>query len=222
MASEILIRFKTQALERGKQLAKEIAASVKESAKGIKDKVERKAFLAAAGAAIKERKEALGAASTQLGLEKRAKTLRNESQSQADQAVARALIGAKKAQDVSGKVAGVVGAVAGFSGTDPLGAGLAAASLVGGPVGQALAAAVGIVKGLKDYVDREFEKQIAKRWAEIEARIDRALADADQAARYQRDPRFREKLNAEATAIYVARRDSGWEPRGSAYLNGDE
>ncbi len=222
MANEILIRFKTQALDRAKQLAKDIAQSVKESARGIKDRVERKAFLAEARAAAKERKEELGAASTRLGLEKRAANLRDASQAQIDRSVEKALKNAQKAQGGLQKLSGVVGVVAGLGDKDPLGAGLAAASMVGGPVGAALAAAGSLVKALTDHIDREFDKMVAKRWAEWDAKLERALADMDQAARYQRDVQFRERLNTEATAIYVARRDAGWEPRGRAFLYGED
>lgn len=222
MANEILIRFKTQSLDRAKQLAKDIAASVKESAKGIKDAVERRAFLAEARAAAKERKEELGAASTRLGLEKRAANLRDASQAQIDRSVEKALKNAQRAQGAATKLSGVVGMVAGLGDKDPLGAGLAAASLVGGPVGSAVAAAGALVGWFTGYVDREFDKMVAKRWAEWDRRFEQAMRDLDLEARYQEDSVFRGRINAEATAIYVARRDAGWEPRGRAFLHGDD
>lgn len=206
MSDEIIIPFSTRVLDAAKLRAKEILGLAKEASKEIKDKLERKTFLAdaraQAKAAVQQAKERLRlqkvSAATRLG----DVTIRPQ--------VNRAF---SQINEVREKSLAVLGSVSGFG---SFGGGLSALAGLGGfgPAGAAAAAVAALVIPI---VEKRAEIREKARARAMELRIDRAIRRADLGARLRNDPAFLQREDERTRADFARARlaQAGWHRRSS-------
>lgn len=208
-AREILIRFKTAALDRAKKTADDIARKVKEAAKGIKDVQARKAFRAEARDAAKARRADIAGQTQRLDFEKRASALGTRNSGDLSGAVRKAGNQGKEALERANSIFNVASS-----------ANLAGAMTLLGRVpvlGQVAAVAGSVVAIVMPLLQREIDAKITAAVNASELRQRRAFFEADVAKRFREDPDFRDRETRRAVREEIqgaAAREGRWRRRG--------
>ncbi len=206
MSEEVVIPFRTRALDAAKARAREILGLAKEAAKEIKDKLERKTFLADARA---QAKATIGQAKDRLRLAdaSRAKTFEATSKATINRAFGRV-------NEVREKAGAIFGAVSDFR----VGGGITAlAGLSGfGPAGAAAAAIAGLVLPL---IQKQVEERQKNEARALLSRVEDRLRETDYAARLRTDAAFRRLEDVRTRASYLREREEGrgWHPRSARF-----
>ncbi len=206
MSNEIVIPFSTRALDAAKLRAKEILGLAKEAAKEIRDKLERKTFLADARATAKKTVEQ---AKDRLRLQKVSAAARLSDATVRPQ-VNRAFAQVNEARE---KGLAVLGSVAGFK---SFGGGLSAVASLGG-FGPAAAAAAAIAAIVIPIVEKRAEIREKAREKLLSLQIDRAIRRANVGARLANDAAFRRREEERTRGAFGRERaaQAGWHPRSS-------
>lgn len=205
MSDEIIIPFSTRLLDAAKVRAKEVLGLAKEASKEIKDKLERRQFLADARA---QAKATVAQAKERLRLQK-VSAAAKLSEATIRPQVNRAFSQMNEARE---KGLSVLGSVAGFR---SFGGGLSALAGLGGfgPLGAAAAAVAGLMIPI---VEKRAEIREKARARVLELRIDREIKRANLAQQLQNAALFRREEERTRGAFGRDRAaQAGFHPRSS-------
>lgn len=206
-ANEILIRFKTVALERAKKLTDDIEKKIKNAGRQIKDVATRNKFVGRASVLAAEKRQEI----QELDFGIRARQL--QEQQQGFGGASRR--GVSQGKELVEKGSKVLNAAA-----DPLGA-LRALSLAIPGLGQ-VAAAAGLVAAVSRVVLPFLEKELEAKFKAVENRAllrqQRAFLEANVGRRFREDLDFRDEQTRRAVKEFLeqdqAARAGGWRRRG--------
>lgn len=209
-ANEIIIRFKTIALEKAKKLTEDIEKKIKAAGRNIKDVATRNKFVGKASVLAEERLQEI----RQLDHSIRAKRLAEQDGANFGQ---RARQGIGQAREKAGKL----GQALGIAQSGDLTSGLTLLAGIPG-LGQ-VAAAAAIAAAAARIVLPILQKEIDQKNKAMENRLalrqQRAFLEADPARRFAEDPDFRDKQTRRAVMDQLARdraaRAGGWRRRGA-------
>lgn len=181
MASEVLIRFATANLERASSYAKSIGRSLREALKGVQDKGLRGALR---GAIKEEQKIEAQRVRTLSRIPTPEERLRDAGLLPSEQSRASdgTLRGVRRAVGIVRRLGGALSGDA----TDAEDVVLGVASLVPGA-----GTLVALAKDAADILRRDLERQQKAYAAELEARLESRLAQADFLRRFDEDPEYR-------------------------------
>lgn len=216
MSRQVILNFGARALKEARQVARDIAKQVQQVAKQIKDPQLRKQFKFDQAQQARERAEETKAARARMGLNKRADALDGREWGGAHNA------GLRRARESAGGARTLLNNLAaGNIGGILVSLGTGASGLL--PALGPIAAIAGTVLTV---IMPELERREAARNAgidaQITAKVDRAIADADIPGRLKRDPIFRRRFENDAANRFVAtqRAMAGWHPRSARVLDG--
>ncbi len=213
MGDEVIIPFGTKALDVAKLRAKEILGLAKEAAKEIKDKLQRKSFLAdaraQAKATIAQGKERARVGGLTSGFDARGFA--------ASSVVGR---GFARINDAQAKAATVFAAVADFrSQAGALRSIGTLAGLFGGPYGQVVNVASQVVAHAVGALEKRIEARQKAQARALTSLVEQRLREADYASRLERDAAFRALEERRTRAAFIREREDGrgWHPRSARF-----
>lgn len=213
MSDEVIIPFGAKALDVAKNKAKEILGLAKEAAKEIKDKLQRRNFLAdaraQAKATIAQGKERARVGALSSGFDARGRS--------ASSAVGSAFA---RINDAQSKAATVFAAVADFRSQAGAVRSLGTiAGLFGGPYGQLVNVASQVVAHAVSGLERRIEARQKAQARALQAMIDQRLREADYRSRLERDAAFRAQQELKTRGSFLREREDGrgWHPRSARF-----
>ena len=213
MSDEVIIPFGTKALDVAKTKAKEILGLAKEAAKEIKDKLQRKEFLADARAQAKatlaQGKERARVGALSSGFDGRGAA--------SSSAVGR---GFARINDAQAKAATVFAAVADFrSQGGALRSIGTIAGLFGGPYGQVVNVASQVVAHAVSALEKRIETRQKNEARALLAKVEQRLRETDYRTRLERDAAFRAQEERRTRGAFLKEREDGrgWHPRSARF-----
>ncbi len=213
MSDEVIIPFGAKALDVAKTKAKEILGLAKEAAKEIKDKLQRKEFLAdaraQAKATIAQGKERARVGSLASGFDARGAA--------ASSATAR---GFAKINEAQAKAATVFAAVADFrSQSGALRSIGTIAGIFGGPYGQVVNVASQVVAHAISGLEKRIEARQKAEARALLARVEQRLRETDYRTRLEKDAAFRAQEERRTRFAFLKEREGGrgWHPRSARF-----